>query len=157
MMLSAKSPDLALPFRIKIPYSIPHSCTNTRYLLRAGLEQGGLETTFTTQEILVVPNLETNLLFEAVKSLGFSPAGEGGEYINRYQRFKYKRASIKADTPEELNLFVSAGEQKLEILLEVRKFVGSSPPPVRFALPYTGMKSLDEVCSVFKKVLAEVC
>lgn len=159
ILLGVDVPELVLPFTIQIPYIVPNSCRKTRCILRASLKQSGFEAISAAQEISVVPNCVTTLLFEAIESLGFSAIPDCGEYINRYQRFKFKPASFSAEVLDELTLFVMTGEQDLNIMIEVSKKTKQAGPlqvPVRFTLPYAGIRSAEQIRSMLVRLLAEV-
>ncbi|WP_242653731.1 sporulation protein [Thermincola potens] len=160
----APGQEKTIPVNFEIPLDIPISKGRTRYYLKTGLDiEQALDPT-DLDDIKILPNKYMKMLFDAVSALGFREKHNSGDYNGRYQEFEYRPTSFMARELDEIELYPTAGEQELNVVIQIDKrnrgLFGSllddldlDERYVRIRIPYSQMNDVTQVANFLRETI----
>jgi len=164
MLIKADSPEVVIPVRLQLPYDIPISRGRTRYHFVTNLDIKNAVDPKDVDDIIILPNSYMQMVFDALSMLGFRDKPSSGDYNGRFQQFEYKPTRFMARELDELEMYLTASESELYIVMEIDKktrgFLGKIADEldlderhVSFTLPYSSMKSAEQVAATLKEII----
>ncbi|OPX88290.1 MAG: Sporulation-control protein spo0M [Pelotomaculum sp. PtaB.Bin104] len=164
MLIKAGSPVLTIPVRLQLPYNIPVSMGRTRYYFVTNLDVKNAFDPKDIDEITVIPNAYMQMLFDAIKSLGFRDKPSSGDYNGRLQQFEYKPTRFMSKELDEIELYFRTSENDINIVIEIDKksrgLLGKIADDldlderhVSFTLPYRSMQDAEQVAAKLKEII----
>lgn len=166
LLVRANSPEIIIPVRFKLPYNIPISSGRTKYYFETGLDVKNAIDPKDVDVIIITPNVYMQMIFDALYSLGFRDKPMSGDYNGRCQKFEYRPTRFMARKLDELEVYLTAEEDRINVLMEIDKktrgYFGKiadeldlNERHVGFSIPYHNMQNVDRVAVMLKNVIED--
>ncbi len=163
-MLLKPGQEEEIPVIFKISNNLPVSKGRTRYYLQTGLDIEKAIDPTDHDDIRILPNKYLKMLFDAVDALGFREKHRSGDYNGRYQEFEYKPTSFMARELDEIELYPSAGEHELVVMMQIDKknrgILGGflddldlDERYVKLTIPYSQMTGAAQVAELLRETI----
>ena len=123
MMVNAYSPEVTIPVHFKMPYNIPISTYSTKYHFETSLDIKNAIDATDIDEIIVRPHYPVQCILSALTGLGFRLNPHSGDYNGRLQQFEYTPTKFMRGKLDEIELYMEAHEDSINIMLQIDKKV----------------------------------